>query len=61
MGRFKTMLIGEVAETFQVTPKTIRLWVKQGTFPKPTKVTSGSKLVWRESVIEALLEESSAS
>jgi hypothetical protein len=42
--------IKKVAEHFSRHPDTIRLWVKNGTFPKPTLLPSG-RPAWPDTVL----------
>ncbi len=41
-----------IAERFEIHVQTLRRWVKQGRFPKPTPLTAGT-VRWRSNDIEA--------
>ena len=50
----KAIPLREVAAMFDVTPQTIRLWVKRRKFPPPLPM-SPRKLLWSPGAVEKVL------
>lgn len=55
MNTERLLKIKQVRELVPAAPSTIWLWVKDGKFPKPIKIGSGT--FWRESEINSFIQQ----
>jgi len=56
--RATTLTVGDLADIFRVSQKTIRRWTEQGLLPRPFKI--GHTVRWWSDAIDAHLERLAA-